>query len=58
MSNEVYLGIDLGGTRIRAGRFDADLEMEARTETLTLDEEGVDAVIERMIEQVKAPLPA
>jgi glucokinase len=58
MSNEVYLGIDLGGTRIRAGRFDADLEMEARTETLTLDEEGVDAVIERMIEQVKAVYPS
>ncbi|HRE48036.1 MAG TPA: ROK family protein [Aggregatilineales bacterium] len=52
-----YIGIDLGGTRIRAGRFDANLEMDARTETLTLDEEGVDAVIGRMVAQARAVFP-
>ncbi|MBO9309458.1 MAG: ROK family protein, partial [Chloroflexi bacterium] len=54
MAEEVYIGIDLGGTRIRAGKFSARLERLARTETLTRDEEGVEAVIERLVAQARA----
>ncbi|MFQ3535478.1 MAG: ROK family protein [Aggregatilineales bacterium] len=54
MTEKVYIGIDLGGTRIRAGKFNANLERLARTETLTLDEEGVEAVIARIIAQARA----
>ena len=57
MSNDVLIGIDLGGTRVRAARFSAGLEMEQRTETLTLSEEGPDAVIGRMVEQARAVWP-
>ncbi len=57
MTDDVYIGLDLGGTRIRAARFNADLEMQQRTETLTLDKEGRDAVIGRMIEQTRAVWP-
>jgi glucokinase len=57
MAQEVYIGVDLGGTRIRAARFTDDLNMQQRTETLTLNSEGPDAVINRMIEQVKIVWP-
>ena len=45
---EYIIGVDLGGTRLRASRFDHDLKMLARDEVLTLSEEGVDATIGRM----------
>jgi glucokinase len=54
MAEDVYIGIDLGGTRIRAGKFSAALERLARAETLTLDEEGVEAVIGRIVAQARA----
>ncbi len=54
MADKVYIGIDLGGTRIRAARYTATLERLARTETLTLDEEGVEAVIGRIVAQARA----
>lgn len=57
VTDEVYIGIDLGGTRIRAARFSSDLVMQQRSETLTLDEEGLDAVIGRMAEQARAVWP-
>ncbi len=57
MAEEVYIGIDLGGTRIRAARFSANLEMQQRSETLTLDKEGRDAVIKRMLAQARAVWP-
>ena len=57
MPNEVYIGIDLGGTRIRAARFTSGLEMQSRSETLTRGEEGKDAVIGRMVEQARAVWP-
>lgn len=56
-ANPVFIGIDLGGTRIRAGRFDAQLNMEARVETLTKADDGPEAVIERMVTQAKAVWP-
>jgi glucokinase len=57
MPHEVYIGIDLGGTRIRAARFTGGLEMQQRSETLTRGEEGKDAVIGRMVEQTRAVWP-
>lgn len=45
---EYIIGVDLGGTRLRAARFDHDLNMLARDEVLTLSEEGVEATIGRM----------
>jgi glucokinase len=57
MSNDVFIGIDLGGTRIRAARLDADLRIQQRIETLTLDEEGQAAVIERIVAQAQAVWP-
>jgi glucokinase len=57
MANEVYIGVDLGGTRVRAARFSADLDMQKRTETLTASTAGRDAVIERMIELTRAVWP-
>lgn len=57
MTEPHYIGLDLGGTRIRTGRFNADLDILARSETLTHDEEGIEPVITRMVEQVQAVLP-
>ena len=57
MTQDVFIGVDLGGTRIRAARFTRDLDMQQRTETLTLNHEGSEAVIRRMIEQVKIVWP-
>ncbi len=57
MAQDVFIGVDLGGTRIRAARFTRDLDMQQRTETLTLNREGLEAVIKRMIEQVKIVWP-
>lgn len=56
-NEEVYIGIDLGGTRVRAGRFSYDLVLEQRTETLTQDDEGPEAVINRMVEQARLVWP-
>jgi glucokinase len=57
MANEVFIGVDLGGTRIRAARFDNQLSMLERVETLTEAAEGRDAVIGRMVDRVKAVWP-
>jgi len=57
MTNETFIGIDLGGTRVRAARFGADLTMQARTETLTLASEGLEAVVGRMEAQARAVWP-
>ena len=57
MSTDVVIGIDLGGTRIRAARLSADLKIQQRIETLTLEEEGLDAVLNRIIQQAQAVWP-
>jgi len=54
----MIIGVDLGGTRIRAARLDDDLKLLERRETLTLSEQGPDAVIERICEQIQAVWPA
>jgi len=58
MPDEVYIGLDLGGTNIRAGRYTSTLALEQRSDTLTLDDEGLDAVFGRMIAQIKNVWPA
>src|SRR5436190_13944783 len=57
MPEDVYIGIDLGGTRIRAARLNKNLEIEARTETDSLAEDGPDAVIGRIFAQAEAVWP-
>ncbi|WP_062047623.1 ROK family protein [Bacillus sp. JCM 19034] len=47
------IGIDLGGTQIRAGLFNENGEMIKRNHTLTKADEGPDAVIKRLIEIVE-----
>ncbi len=52
------IGVDLGGTRIRAACLDHDLNIITRQETLTLaDDGGPDAVIGRMIELIRSIWP-
>jgi len=51
------IGVDLGGTRIRAARLDSNLHIEDRVETLTKDEEGFDATMGRIKEQIRKVLP-
>lgn len=53
----MIIGVDLGGTRIRVARLDDELNILARCETLTLAEDGPDAVIARMIDQIKSLWP-
>lgn len=53
----MIIGVDLGGTRIRAACLDSDLNILNRTETLTLGEEGPDRVIDRMIETIRQVWP-
>ncbi len=47
------IGVDLGGTQIRAALANSDGVMERRVATLTVAEEGPEAVIERICEQIE-----
>jgi glucokinase len=51
------IGVDLGGTLIRAARLDQKLNILERVETLTLADEGGDAVIERIKVEVAKVMP-
>ena len=53
----MIIGVDLGGTRIRAACLTEDLSIVKRHETLTLAAEGPDAVIQRIIDQIHAVWP-
>ncbi|HLV37424.1 MAG TPA: ROK family protein [Spirillospora sp.] len=53
----MIIGVDLGGTRIRAARLDDDLNILLRDETLTLADEGPDRVIGRIIDLIRAVWP-
>ncbi|MDZ4769025.1 MAG: ROK family protein [Chloroflexota bacterium] len=46
--NEQIIGVDLGGTRLRAAVLNRDLTILERRETLTLAHEGVEATTARM----------
>ena len=51
------IGVDLGGTRIRAARLDTNLEILERKETLTLADQGLDATLGRIINLIRDVLP-
>jgi len=55
--SEAIIGVDLGGTRVRAGRLDHNLDLLERHETLTDDERGLDATLATIKDMVRAVLP-
>ncbi|MBA3871545.1 MAG: ROK family protein [Chloroflexota bacterium] len=55
--SEAIIAVDLGGTRIRAARLNQNLEFEAREETLTEDERGLEDTLERFKNMVRAVWP-
>lgn len=54
---EAIIGVDLGGTRVRAARMNHKLEIIERQEMLTEDERGLDATLERIQEMIRGVLP-
>lgn len=55
--SETIIGVDLGGTRIRAARLDPQLNILHREETLTRDEEGLEATLQRIKDLIRSVLP-
>lgn len=55
---EYVVGIDLGGTRMRAALLDRDLQFVERQEVLTNAEQGRDVTLDRMQDLVRSILPA
>ena len=55
---DVLIGVDLGGTRIRAARLDNKLSIVQRVETLTLADEGLKPTLQRIKDQVRMIMPA
>lgn len=55
--SEVIIGVDLGGTRVRAARLDQQLNILAREETLTRDEDGLEATLDRIKDLIRRVLP-
>ena len=53
LSKEYFVGVDLGGTKILAGVFNAKLELKGTTKLSTKADRGVEAVIERVARCVK-----
>ena len=54
---DVIIGVDLGGTRIRAARLDHHLHILERHETLTKAAEGLEPTIERIKDMIRSVLP-
>ncbi len=57
MSDEIIVGVDLGGTRVRAACCDDSLNILQREETLTRDEEGFDPTIQRIKDLIRRVIP-
>lgn len=55
--NEYIIGIDLGGTRLRAALVDRDMNIIKRQEVLTLAAQGPDSTLERMKALIREILP-
>lgn len=55
--SETIIGVDLGGTRIRAARLDHNLDILFREETLTHTEEGLEATLQRIKNLIRSVLP-
>ncbi|GAB4338381.1 MAG: ROK family protein [Phototrophicales bacterium] len=47
------IGVDLGGTRIRAARLDQNLKILQRVETLTLAHQGLEPTLQRIQDQIR-----
>lgn len=54
---EWIIGVDLGGTRIRTARLDTGLNIVERVETLTLADQGLEATLDRIKEQIRQVIP-
>lgn len=54
---QTLIGVDIGGTQLRAARFDIDLNMLARVNALTHAEEGAQAVLARLWTLIESVLP-
>ncbi len=54
---QTIIGADVGGTLLRAARFDPDLNMLERVEQPSHAEQGSDAVLDRLIETIRQVLP-
>ncbi len=54
---DLVIGVDLGGTRLRAGRLDKQLNILERTEMLTKADEGLDATIDKIKNIINQVLP-
>lgn len=55
--SEAIIGLDLGGTRVRAARLSHDLKILQRHETLTEDERGLDATLDLIKAMIREVLP-
>lgn len=55
--NESIIGIDLGGTRLRAALVDREMNILDRKEVLTRAEQGADSTIDRMKDLIRDILP-
>lgn len=53
----VMIGVDLGGTRIRAARLTSQLTLEARAEIPTRVQDGAETIIQRMIGLIREVWP-
>jgi len=51
--SKMIIGVDLGGTRIRAARLNQHLDILERVETLTLADTGAEATLNRIKEQIR-----
>jgi glucokinase len=58
MNQGAIIGVDLGGTRIRAARLTSRLTLEARAEIPTRAADGPDKIIQRMIGLIREVWPA
>ena len=52
------IGVDLGGTQMRAARFDTDLNLLERVAHPTKAHQGRDAVIQRLLDTIAEVIPA
>lgn len=55
--SDLIIGIDFGGTRIRAARLDGHLNILAREEMLTLADQGLESTLERIKAAIRAVMP-
>ncbi|MGB1288279.1 MAG: ROK family protein, partial [Aggregatilineales bacterium] len=57
MTDEIIIGVDLGGTRIRAACLDEKLNLLERRETLTKADGGLDATLDRIKSLIHEVMP-